>query len=87
MGAAAQRGIASRTKRAIRAANPRSYSEPERFHSASPDRDLRVKGLTMPKDKDRSGRNSENDRDRDRNQRQRMWSPSHKTGRGGGNRK
>jgi hypothetical protein len=39
----------------------------------------------MPKDKDRSGRNSENDRDR--NKRERMWSPSHKTGRGGGNRK
>jgi hypothetical protein len=39
----------------------------------------------MPKDKDRSGRNSE--KDRDRNMHQRMWSPSHKTGRGGGNRK
>ena len=40
----------------------------------------------MPKDKDRSGRNSDNDRDRNMRQ-QRMWSPSHKTGRGGGNRK
>ena len=36
----------------------------------------------MPKDKDRSGRNSENDR---KQRQQRMWSPSHKTGRGGGN--
>jgi hypothetical protein len=40
----------------------------------------------MPKDKDRSGRNSETDRDRNMRQ-QRTWSPSHKTGRGGGNRK
>lgn len=40
----------------------------------------------MPKSKDRSGRNSENDHDRNLRQ-QRMWSPSHKTGRGGGNRK
>jgi hypothetical protein len=38
----------------------------------------------MPKDKDRSGRNSENDR---KQRQQRMWSPSQKTGRGGGNRK
>ena len=44
----------------------------------------------MPKDKDRTGRNSETDRTQrqQRQQRQqRMWSPSHKTGRGGGNRK
>ena len=40
----------------------------------------------MGKDKDRSGRNSENDRDRNMRQ-QRSWSPSHQTGRGGGNRK
>jgi hypothetical protein len=43
-----------------------------------------AKGSIMQKDKDRSGRNSENDRDR--NMRQRTWMPSHKTGRGGGNR-
>jgi hypothetical protein len=41
----------------------------------------------MPKDKDRSGRNSETDRTQRQQRQQRMWSPSHKTGRGGGNRK
>jgi hypothetical protein len=44
-----------------------------------------VKGLIMAKDKDRSGRNSANERDR--NMRERTSSSSHKTGRGGGNRK
>jgi hypothetical protein len=72
-------------KRAIRAANPRSYCCLKRFHSGTPQCGDRVKGLIMPKDKDRSGRNSENDRGR--NVHQRMWSPSHKIGRGGGNRK
>ena len=41
----------------------------------------------MPKDKDRTGRNSETDRTQRQQRQQRMWSPSHKTGRGGGNRK
>jgi hypothetical protein len=39
----------------------------------------------MPKSKDRSSSHS-SDQNRS-NRQQRMWSPSHKTGRGGGNRK
>jgi hypothetical protein len=41
----------------------------------------------MPRNKDRSsGQPGQNDQGRNMRQ-QRMWSPSHKTGRGGGNRK
>ena len=40
----------------------------------------------MPKSKDRSSSSQNSDQNRGMRQ-QRMWSPSHKTGRGGGNRK